>query len=255
MMRIMRTMILVIALVLVCGPLFAAKYTWTSSDGAYHATDQVSKLPARYREIIRYDTDHYVSPAGYGFERDKDGNFRFFDHASPAKSATRREPPPKLDGPPGSAVTPQQLAEVKMRYQAWGGEPRPEVETGKVKRIISGDTFELENGSKVTYIGIEFPYELKGDTKIHREAVEYQKKLIQGKTVHLIYGLQRRDEMGRELAYVFLGKDMFLNADLVMNGYARVKIVPPNTEYRNLFNRLEKFAKNSMLGIWNAGGN
>ncbi|HUT53897.1 MAG TPA: thermonuclease family protein [bacterium] len=252
--RKMRTLGLVIALLFISSVSLAVMYTWTDPDGSYHATDRTDKLPRKYRDLVRYDLDHYTTPAGIGFDKDEKGNFIFYDHASPGAAAAKRTPPPDVPGPPGSAVTPQQFQEIQLRYHASGLDPRPQINEGKVKRIISGDTFELDDGQKVTYVGIEFPDELKGDTKVHKDSVEYQKKIMQGRTVNLIYGLQKTDEKGRLMAYVFVGKDMFVNADLVMNGYARVKTGgSPNTEYTKLFLRLQDFAKRSMLGMWDAG--
>ena len=164
-----------------------------------------------------------------------------------------RTSPADLNGPPGSAVTAEQLAEVKRRYMQWGKEPIPKIDSRRVKRVISADTFELEDGKKVTYIGIEFPEELKGNNELHSEVVEYQEKLFKGRSVKLLYGPRKSDEKGRTLAYVFVGTDMFVNADLVMNGYAKVKTIPPNTEYRRLFLKLEDFSKRSMLGMWDTG--
>jgi endonuclease YncB( thermonuclease family) len=253
-MRIKRIIVIVIAGVFLSSSGVAAMFKWRDADGSLHVVDNSAKLPAKYQNILRYDVDHYMSPGGIGFDRDEDGNYQFFDHASPAKARTRRNAPEPFDSPPGVPVTPQQLAEVKRRYLEWGGEPRPEVMEARVSRIISADTFELDSGQKVTYVGIMFPDELKGETKIHKEAVEYQKKIMQKKTVNLIFGPQRFDDKGRMLAYVFVGKDMFVNADLVMNGYAKVHTVKPNTEYRKLFKRLEGFAKRSMLGLWDTGG-
>jgi len=77
---------------------------------------------------------------------------------------------------------------------------------------------------------------------------------MKGKTVHLLFGPRKVDEKGRLLAYVYLGTDVFVNAELVMNGYARVQTVPPNTDYHKLFLRLEEFARKSMLGMWDRGG-
>jgi len=253
MMRKLWMSVMVILGLAIAGQGLAAMFTWTDPDGSYHATDRVDKLPPQYQAIIRHDLDHYVTPGGIGFERDEKGNFRFFDHSSPAKIKTTRTPPAELSGPPGSPVTAAQLDEIKRRYQQWGQERRPEVMDARVRRIISGDTFELDTGQKVTYIGIEFPEELKGETRIHQEVVAYQKKLMQGRTVHLLFGSRRFDDKGRLLALVFIGTDMFVNADLVMNGYARVHTVPPNTEYQNLFLRLQDFAKRSMLGMWDTG--
>ncbi len=250
--RITKVLLLTLLLLFLGRAGHAVTYTWNDPDGSYHATDRVDKLPARYQGIVRHDVDHYVTPEGIGFEKDDMGRIRFFDHTSPAKEKTKR-PEPALDGPPGSAVTAQQLAEIKRRYLEWGGEPKPQLEDGKVVRIISADTFELADGRKVTYAGIEYPDELKGNTRLHEEVVQYQEKLMKGRTIKMVFGPQRQDEKGRTVAYVYLGTDMFVNADLVMNGYARSHVVPPNVEYRSLFNRLENFAKRSMLGMWEAG--
>jgi micrococcal nuclease len=248
------TLGMVAALMLVAGAAAAVQFMWTDDKGGLNSTDREDKLPPQYRSILRYDVDHYTSPDGLGFEHDSDGNIRFFDHSSPAKKVTKRYPPANMDNSaPGSAVTPEQLAGIKQRYNTWGKEARPEMQDAKVTRVISPDTFEIAAGQKVAFVGIEFPEELKGETKISAEVMNYEKKLMQGKSVKLIYGPQRQDDKGRLLAYVFVGTDMFVNADLVMNGYARVKTVPPNTDYKSLFTRLEEFAQKSSLGIWDKG--
>lgn len=238
----------------------AAMYNWTDPSGGYNATDRVDKLPPHYRAILRHDVDFYVTPEGYGFERDHNGNVRFFDHTSPAKRKSSSNGPKKtrpsknlMEVSTGNRVTPEQLAEVKHRYLAMTSDDRPDTMSGKVQRIISGDTFELTNGQKVTYIGIEFPQELKGDNELHKEVMQYQHKIMQGQDVKIVFDEQRFDEKGRMLGFVFVGTDLFVNAELVMNGYARVNTQPPNTEYRKLFVRLENFAKQARLGMWNMG--
>jgi len=232
----------------------AVMYTWTDANNSYHAVDSPDKLPAQYRAVYRTDLERFTAPNGIGFEIDDNGNYRFFDHSSEATRVIRRDPPPDLGGPPGSPVTAQELAEIKRRYQQWGGEPRPEVQDVRVTRIISADTFEIDNGRKVTFIGIEFPDELKGENPLHQKVTAYLRRLMQDKTVHLVFGQQRMDDKGRTLAYVFIGTDMFVNAEMVMNGYARVHTVPPNNDYRTLFLRLEDFARKSGLGLWAATG-
>ncbi len=249
-MKIAGTILLILA---VSFTIQAKMYKWTDVDGNLHVTDSLAKIPREYQEVYKHDKEHFASPGGIGFEKDYDGNVQFFDHRSPAKRRTVRSRPGDLNGPPGSAVTSEQLAEVKRRYAKWGKEPIPRVDSRRVKRIISADTFELDDGKKVTYIGIAFPDELKGDNQIHSEVVEYQKKLFKGRSVKLLYGPKKTDEKGRMLAYVFVGTDLFVNADLVMNGYAKVKTIPPNTDYRRLFLRLEDFSKRSMLGMWDTG--
>ncbi len=253
-MRVMRYAALCLLLALVSSVGSAAMYRWKDDDGAFHATDRLDRVPPKFQKVLKHDADHYIAPSGIGFKRNDDGDVNFFDHSTPARRTAKRKPPPDGFGPPGSPVSAAQFDEIKRRYIQSGIEPRPEVLDVKVRRIISGDTFELETGEKVTYIGIEFPEELKGETELHKESVEFQKKMMEGKKVHMILGKNGIDEKGRLLAYVFIGTDMFVNAELVMNGFARVNTVPPNTDYRKLFLRLENFAKESMLGMWDTGG-
>jgi micrococcal nuclease len=242
------------AMVLVTTAVQAVQYTWTDEYGNYNATDRIERIPPHYQSLLQNNQEHYVTPEGLGFDKDENGNVNFFDHSSPAKRRIKRNPPAPSDGSPaGSEVTPEQFNEVKKRYQEWGRETQPEIMDAKVKRIISGDTFELEDGQKVAYIGIEFPEEIKGNTRIHQEAVDYQARIMLGRRIKLLFGPQRMDDKGRLLAFVFVGTDMFMNADLVMNGYARVHTIPPNEEYKALFTRLQDFAQRSGLGIWDRG--
>ena len=254
-----RIVLVAVFVLFICPSLFAVMFTWRDDDGKLHVTDRMEQVPAKYRPLLSVDADHYVTPEGYGFERDSSGNYRFFNHSSPAKQVTkqrRRSAPssPSSSGvSPGSRVTPEQYATVKRNYLIWGQEPVPEVLQARVRRVFSADTFIVDQGQKVTYNGLEFPPELIGSA-VEAEAIRYQKRLLEGKTVALLFGPRREDEDGRTLAYVFIGTDMFVNADLVMNGYARVKITPPNTDYERLFKRLESFAQKSMLGIWGGSG-
>lgn len=239
----------------VAGGAWAVMFFWADMNGNQRVTDRSETLPVQYREIISYSKDHYVAPSGVGYDRDAAGNFYFFDHSSPALKASERPKPAPAkpaSGPSGlgTPVTPEQLADLKKRYQEWGGEPVPEVTPAKVKGIMTPDTFALDNGQKSGFIGIEFPSELAGNQKFAGEVMAYEKKLMMGQTVHLLFGPARQDGQGRLLTFVFIGTDMFVNADLVMNGYARVKTVPPNVEYKDLFLRLQGFAQQQKLGMW-----
>jgi micrococcal nuclease len=66
-----------------------------------------------------------------------------------------------------------------------------------VKRVIDGDTIVLNNGEKVRYIGIDTP---ERDEDYYNKAKEFNKKLVEGKTVRLETDVQQRDRYGRLLA-------------------------------------------------------
>jgi micrococcal nuclease len=129
-----------------------------------------------------------------------------------------------------------------------------------VKRVIDGDTIELDNGRRVRYIGVDTP-ELRRringrwtyrPQQLAEEAREFNQRLVEGKRVRLEYDEERTDRYQRELAYVYVA-DRFVNAELIRSGYARALLYPPNLKYSTLFLRLQQEAKNQQKGVWASG--
>ena len=116
----------------------------------------------------------------------------------------------------------------------------------EVKRVIDGDTIELRGGERVRLLGINAPE--KGQY-LYKEAKEYLKSLVEGKTVRLVRDKTNKDKYGRFLRYVFLG-DMFINLEMIEKGYASVYIIPPDDKFSPLFLEAEYSAKKSKKGIW-----
>lgn len=121
-----------------------------------------------------------------------------------------------------------------------------DVETALVTRVIDGDTIELANGSRVRYLGIDTP-EL-GDEYSY-EAMELNRDLVEGKWVELQAGNEDRDEYGRFLRYVYVD-GIFVNAQLVAQGYATAYIFDPANRYSQVLVQLEQYAKLSERGMW-----
>lgn len=121
-----------------------------------------------------------------------------------------------------------------------------------VRKIIDGDTIELDSGEIVKYIGIQAPDRNRkegGPEFYAKEAARINKKLVFLKKVRLEFDKQKKDPQGRTLAYVFV-KKTFINAEIVRNGCAKARIVEPNIKYRNVLLDAEKKAKNADRGIW-----
>lgn len=126
-----------------------------------------------------------------------------------------------------------------------------------VKRVIDGDTFVVENGTKkgdkVRLIGVDAPETRNTSRKkigyYGEESKVFLTKLLTNKKVRLLADVGKRDRYGRILAYVYLGKT-FVNAELVKKGYAQVYTVPPNIKYAELFVELEREARNHGRGLW-----
>ena len=127
-----------------------------------------------------------------------------------------------------------------------------------VIRIVDGDTFWIDDGSekglKIRLIGIDTPESRNSGNKVKAyygaEASEYLSRLISGKKVRLEYDVDRIDQYGRTLAYVYLEDETFVNADLLKNGYAMVMTVPPNVKHVDEFLKLSQKARRQGKGLW-----
>lgn len=135
-----------------------------------------------------------------------------------------------------------------------------------VKRVIDGDTIQLENGEKVRLIGIDTP-EVHESDKLYRDsqrtkedvrtikelgrrAWEFTRKLVEAKRVSLEFDVEKRDKYGRLLAYVYLKDGTFVNAEIVKQGYASLMTIPPNVKYEDIFLKLYQEARLNRNGLW-----
>ena len=125
--------------------------------------------------------------------------------------------------------------------------------TAFVQRAVDGDTVLLSSGERVRYIGIDTPelhHPRKPVEPYAREAKEFNRRLVEGKTVRLEFDVQRRDKYGRLLAYVFLEDGTFVNAELLKQGYAHLLTIPPDVKYTDLFVQLQREAREAKRGLW-----
>jgi len=121
-----------------------------------------------------------------------------------------------------------------------------------VNKIIDGDTIRLDTGETVRYLGIDAPevyVKGKGAEFYARDAARYNRKLVLMKKVRLEYDIEKKDQYGRLLAYVFV-KNTFVNAELVKLGYAKVMIKPPNLKHKDLLLNNQKKAMAEERGLW-----
>jgi len=119
-------------------------------------------------------------------------------------------------------------------------------EQALVTSVIDGDTVELADGRRVRYLGIDTP-EL-GEPYAD-EATARNKELVEGKTIELQRGDRDQDEYGRLLRYVYVD-GIFVNAELVAEGYATAYIFNPDDRYSQILVQLEQYAKMRERGLW-----
>jgi micrococcal nuclease len=157
----------------------------------------------------------------------------------------------------GSVVLLVALAAVVLRpwEDGLGPDGGPAAATAYVIRAVDGDTIEVSldgHAEDVRYIGVDTPETVKPDTPVQcfgPRASAFDHRLVEGRTVRLVFGVERRDIYGRLLAYVYLGR-RFVNATLVRRGLARSLTIPPNDRFAPLFRRLELRAARAGRGLW-----
>ena len=121
-------------------------------------------------------------------------------------------------------------------------------ETAKVVKVIDGDTIVIEGRYHVRYIGIDTP---EMGEPYYEEAKQANEGLVGGKVVRLERDVSERDKYGRLLRYVYVD-GVFVNAELVRQGYARVYPYErfPDVKYYDLLKQAEEEAKEGRRGIW-----
>jgi micrococcal nuclease len=127
--------------------------------------------------------------------------------------------------------------------------------SARVVRVIDGDTIEVSVAGAeedVRYIGVDTPETVKPETPVEcygPDASAENHRLVEGRTVRLVFDRERRDAYGRLLAYVYAG-NRFVNAALVRDGYARTLAIAPNTAHASLLQRLLVRAGRAGRGLW-----
>jgi micrococcal nuclease len=150
------------------------------------------------------------------------------------------------------------LIAAALLLRPWEGgeeEPGPRAATVYAIRAVDGDTIEARidgRAEDVRYIGVDTPETVKPGTPVqcfgHR-ASRFNQRLVEGRRLRLVFGVERRDVYGRLLAYAYIGH-RFVNAELVRRGLARTLEISPNTQHSALFRRLEQGAARVGRGLW-----
>jgi len=129
--------------------------------------------------------------------------------------------------------------------------PTSPAQTAQVTGIVDGDTIDVQIEAqtfRVRYIGINTP---ETGQPCAAEATNYNAELVMGKVATMVKDVSETDRYGRLLRYVYVG-DIFVNAELVRQGYANAVTYPPDVAYADLFVQLEAEARAAGRGCWAA---
>lgn len=129
-----------------------------------------------------------------------------------------------------------------------------------VIEVIDGDTVDLSIGDhrqRVRLIGVDTP-ETKHPRKpvqcFGHEATAFTESLLaHGTKVRLERDAEARDTYDRLLVYLYRDSDnMFINLELVRQGFAHVLTIEPNIAYIDQFVGAARDAQLNNRGLWQA---
>lgn len=153
-------------------------------------------------------------------------------------------------------LLPALLAVLALAFVGCGSSAPSASDTAQVRRVVDGDTILLTSGERVRLIGVDTPESVKPGTPVQcfaRRASAFTHALLDGAAVRLVHDAERRDRYGRLLAYVYRARDgLFVNAELVRDGYARTLAIAPNTAHAAQFAALASAARHAGKGLWGA---
>jgi micrococcal nuclease len=129
-----------------------------------------------------------------------------------------------------------------------------------VVRVVDGDTVQVDidgQREKLRLIGIDTPETVKPDTPVQcygPEASAFTKQLLpEGTAVRIERDVEARDDYGRLLGYVYRADDgLFVNLEIVAQGYASLLTFPPNVAHVDEFVAAARAAERANLGLWSA---
>ena len=152
---------------------------------------------------------------------------------------------------------------------------RNTVYKAKIERVVDGDTaiisFIFDDGSKylkerVRFLGVDTPETVHPNKPVQyygKEASDFTKSQLTDKIVWLQTDVGVKDRYDRMLAYVWISdpsekdlddeaavrKKMF-NAKLLMDGYAQLMTIQPNSRYADMFVHMQREAREAKKGLW-----
>ncbi len=118
--------------------------------------------------------------------------------------------------------------------------------SGQVRRVLSPTEIQLEDGSKVRYLGVLGP---ERGSDFYAEAQSANRMWVEHKDVTLQYGLQERDTDGTWLAYVYV-EGALVNEEIVKQGLALVARLSNDEKFLPRLVTAEREAQAKKRGQW-----
>lgn len=126
-----------------------------------------------------------------------------------------------------------------------------------VSTVHDGDTVSIlmqGRREKVRLIGIDAP-EI-GQMPWGEDAKKSLESIVEhsSRRVSVEYDVEKTDQYGRTLAYLWTADGIFINLLMLERGHAMLYTVPPNTKYVERFRHAQAQAREKGIGMWNEQG-
>ncbi len=127
----------------------------------------------------------------------------------------------------------------------------------RVSIVHDGDTVSiLRDGreERVRLIGIDAP---EIGQKPWGDAAKRELESIvesSSRRVRIEYDVERADQYGRTLAYLWTSEGRLVNLMMIERGLAVLYTVPPNVRYADLFGKAQAEARENRRGVWSEDG-
>ena len=160
---------------------------------------------------------------------------------------------PHNDEQPNVVESKNTVAEIETKEQ----KPEEKKKTYKVINVVDGDTIDVDMDGKtqrIRLIGVNTPETVHPEKTVEyfgKEASEYTKKSLTGKTVEIETddSQDKYDKYGRMLAYVIVDGKNF-NKSLIEDGYAYEYTYNVPYKYQSEFKNAQKNAEKNNKGLW-----
>lgn len=147
---------------------------------------------------------------------------------------------------PGNAGAGCDLDPRKMRGAAW--------QQAAVRRVLDGDTLELDSGERVRMVGINAPetakYGKPGDPLGQGARARLQALATPGDILFFHRDRTPQDRYGRLLLHPYLTDGRNLTAQLLQEGWGFHVVIPPNAWEADCYRHAEQRAMDRRLGVW-----
>lgn len=128
-------------------------------------------------------------------------------------------------------------------------------QTYTVLDIVDGDTIKASEIGTIRLIGVDTPETVDPRKEVQCfgiEASNKTKEFLTNKNIRLEYDLTQgmTDKYGRILAYVYREDGLFINLELIKQGYAYEYTYSVPYKYQTEFKQAQANARASLLGLW-----